>query len=57
MIRERGLPTLIEMDGGLAASTIREPVHAGVSVVVAGSAVLGEKDRKAAIVRLREASA
>lgn len=57
MIRDRGLPTLIEMDGGLAPDTVRDPVLAGVSVVVAGSAVLGEPDRRAAIARLREACA
>jgi len=54
-IRERGLPTVIEMDGGLAASTVREPVLAGVSVVVAGSAVLGKSDRRAAVQALRDA--
>ncbi len=55
MIRARGLDTVIEMDGGLSADTVREPVLAGVSVVVAGSAVLGSKDRAGAIARLREA--
>lgn len=56
-IRERGLPTLIEMDGGLGPQTLREPVLAGVSVVVAGSAVLGAPDRGAAIRALRDACA
>ena len=54
-IRARGLSTLIEMDGGLGPLSVREPVLAGVSVVVAGSAVLGAKDRRAAIEGLREA--
>ena len=54
-IRARGLPTLIEMDGGLSPGTVREPVLAGVSVVVAGSAILGAKDRGAAIQALRDA--
>jgi len=55
MIRARGLATVIEMDGGLAPSTVRDPVVAGVSVVVAGSAVLGAPDRAAAISALRDA--
>ena len=55
MIRERGLDTVIEMDGGIAPDTIREVVAAGVSVVVAGSAVMGQKDRSAAVSALREA--
>jgi ribulose-phosphate 3-epimerase len=56
MVKDRGLSTVIEMDGGLAADTVREPVLAGVSVVVAGSAVLGKPDRKAAIAALRAAA-
>ena len=55
LVRERGLSTLIEMDGGLAPDTVRGPVEAGVSVVVAGSAVLGRPDRRAAVAALREA--
>ena len=55
MIRERRLSTVIEMDGGLGPATVREPVLAGVSVVVAGSAVLGKADRGAAIAALRDA--
>jgi ribulose-phosphate 3-epimerase len=54
-IRERGLATIIEMDGGLSAATVKDPVEAGVSVVVAGSAVLGKSDRRAAIEALRAA--
>jgi len=56
-IRERGLATLIEMDGGLDPTTVREPVVAGVSVVVAGSAILSRPDRKAAVGALRAACA
>jgi ribulose-phosphate 3-epimerase len=54
-IAARGLDTVIEMDGGLAPATVREPVQAGVSVVVAGSAIFGAADRGAAIRSLREA--
>jgi ribulose-phosphate 3-epimerase len=57
MIRERGLETVIEMDGGLDPQTVREPVLAGVSVVVAGSAILGRTDRRAAVLALRAACA
>jgi len=57
MIESRGLDTIIEMDGGLAPDTIRAPVEAGVSVAVAGSAVLGKQDRAAAVTALREACA
>src|SRR6185369_16238288 len=53
-IAERGLSTLIEMDGGLAPATVRAPVQAGVSVVVAGSAVLDKPDRRAAVRALRD---
>ena len=55
LIRERGLATVIEMDGGLDPTTVAAPVHAGVSVVVAGNAVLAKKDRAGAIRALREA--
>ena len=55
MLADRGLSTLIEMDGGLGPATVRGPVEAGVSVVVAGSAVLGKPDRRAAIQALRAA--
>ena len=55
MLDERGLPALIEMDGGLAPSTVKGPVQAGVGVVVAGSAVLGKPDRAAAVQALRDA--
>ena len=56
-IAARGLSTVIEMDGGLAPDTIRAPVEAGVSVVVAGSAVLGREDRAGAVAALRDACA
>ncbi|HUP56816.1 MAG TPA: ribulose-phosphate 3-epimerase [Bdellovibrionota bacterium] len=49
------LPFLIEMDGGLNAETIGRARKAGVDVFVAGSAVFGAKDRKAAMAKLRAA--
>ena len=46
----------LEVDGGVNAATIGEVVRAGADTVVAGSAVFGEKDRAAAIARLRQAA-
>ena len=44
MIEERGLKTLIEMDGGVSKSTIKEIADAGVDVLVSGSAIFGTAD-------------
>ena len=44
MIEERGLNVLIEMDGGVGASNIREVVAAGTDVCVAGSAIFKQDD-------------
>ena len=41
MIDERGLPTRIEIDGGVGAANIAEIVKAGAEIIVAGSAVFG----------------
>ena len=43
-IRERGLPVIIEMDGGIGESNIAEVVGAGVEACVAGSAIFGTED-------------
>ncbi|TSB46365.1 ribulose-phosphate 3-epimerase [Alkalicoccobacillus porphyridii] len=43
----------IEVDGGVNASTAVECVEAGATVLVAGSAVFGEKDRTQAIESIR----
>lgn len=40
-IQEKGLPTVIEVDGGVAEHTIPLCVAAGASLLVAGSAVFG----------------
>ncbi len=52
-LRERidalGLPTLIEVDGGVKPSNAQRVVDAGAHVLVAGSAVFGADDRAAAI--------
>ena len=47
----------LEVDGGVKADNIAAVAKAGADTFVAGSAVFGEKDRAAAIRRLREALA
>jgi len=49
----RALPTDIQIDGGIGRGTIRAARRAGADVFVAGSAVFGEPDRRAAIAELR----
>jgi ribulose-phosphate 3-epimerase len=41
MIDDRGLPTRIEIDGGIDLDNIRQIVEAGAEILVAGSAVFG----------------
>ncbi len=52
-LRERidalGLPTLIQVDGGVKPSNAQRVADAGAHVLVAGSAVFGAEDRSAAI--------
>lgn len=55
MSDERGLSTLIEVDGGINSKTAREVVSAGANVLVAGNAVFKEKDYAEAIKALRGA--
>ncbi|MDP2306289.1 MAG: ribulose-phosphate 3-epimerase [Pseudomonadota bacterium] len=52
-IVRRGLPTLVEVDGGVKPSNARRFVDAGAQVLVAGSAVFGATDRAAAIRAIR----
>ena len=49
MIHERGLPTLIEIDGGVTTDNAANLIKAGVDVLVAGSTVFHSKDPKATI--------
>ena len=53
MVRERGLSTLIQIDGGVNADTINRISHAGVDVFVAGSAIFGSDDYKGTISELK----
>ncbi len=55
MIRERGLPVEIEVDGGIDVKTAPLVVSAGASILVAGSAVFGRQDRTAAMESIRAA--
>lgn len=48
-----GLATLIEVDGGINEKTAPLCIEAGVDILVAGSAVFGRADRRAAIDALR----
>ena len=53
IIRERGLSTLIQIDGGVNAGTIGRISAAGVDVFVAGSAIFGSDDYDRTISELK----
>lgn len=53
MIAERGLNVDIQVDGGVNATTGKQCVEAGATVLVAGSYVYGAKDTRAAIDSLK----
>ncbi len=53
-ITDRGLSTLIQVDGGVNEETIGEISLAGASVFVAGSAIFGSPDYKKTIDRFRK---
>jgi ribulose-phosphate 3-epimerase len=53
LVRERGLKTEIEVDGGINEETARLCVKAGANVLVAGSAIYQSKDRHQAISSIR----
>jgi ribulose-phosphate 3-epimerase len=54
MIDARGLDIALEVDGGVAPGTAAKVVEAGARVLVAGSAVYGQRDYAAAIAALRQ---
>ena len=54
MIRERGLDTRIEIDGGIDAGNIGEVAAAGAEIIVAGSAVYGGGKPAEAVRSLKE---
>ena len=49
-----GLETVIEIDGGISRTTIRDVAEAGATVFVAGSAVYGSDDYPGTIAELRD---
>jgi len=53
MCRERGLDPVIEVDGGEDVATARQAAAAGANAIVAGSAIFGAPDYKAAIAAIR----
>jgi ribulose-phosphate 3-epimerase len=53
-IDERELAVELEVDGGISPDTIERAAHAGANVFVAGTAVFGEPDYRAAIADLRK---
>jgi len=55
-ILARGLSTAIEVDGGISAETAGAVTEAGASVLVAGVAVFGKPDYRAAISAIRDAA-
>lgn len=52
MIDDKGLKTLIQVDGGVNASNIAEVYNAGCDIAVAGTAVFGKEDRAKAVKEL-----
>jgi ribulose-phosphate 3-epimerase len=54
MIRDRGLETLIEIDGGVNEKTIKNISDAGVDIFVAGSAIFKSPDYNKTIAKFRE---
>jgi ribulose-phosphate 3-epimerase len=55
LIRERGLRVAIEVDGGIDVKTAPLVAQAGATILVAGSAVFGQKDRAGAMDAIRSA--
>jgi len=56
MINERGLPTRIEVDGGVDASNIDKVVEAGAEIIVSGTGVFGKGNPTEGVKELIEAA-
>ena len=56
MIDEAGGNVELEVDGGVAPDTAAQIVAAGATMLVAGNAIVGQPDRKAALTALRAAA-
>jgi ribulose-phosphate 3-epimerase len=53
MIDESGFAIDLEIDGGIGPENVRLVTEAGANVIVAGSAIFGQKDRGAAMKQMR----
>ena len=53
-IRQKGLSTLIEVDGGINAETAPQAVQSGADILVAGSAVFGSPNLRQAIENIKQ---
>ncbi|HEV8247926.1 MAG TPA: ribulose-phosphate 3-epimerase [Polyangiaceae bacterium] len=53
LIDDSGFAIDLEVDGGITPATAREVVPAGARVLVAGNAIFGQSDRRAALNELR----
>lgn len=53
IIKNRGLTTLIEVDGGIKLDNAKEVVSAGADILVMGSAFFNSKDYRSTIKKLR----
>lgn len=53
LIDRRQYKTLIQIDGGVNSRTAGDIIHAGADVLVAGSAIFGTDDYRAAIAQLK----
>lgn len=53
LIDDNGLNVLIQIDGGVNKTTVKEIVEAGANVLVAGSAIFGSDDYAATIAQLK----
>lgn len=55
-VEDHGLPTDIQIDGGITTETARLAFAAGANVLVAGTTIFGAEDPSAAAVELRRAT-
>lgn len=56
MCAKRGLHPVIEVDGGENVTTAAQAAAAGATAIVAGSAIFGAKDYRAAIAAIRDSA-
>ncbi|HEX9865789.1 MAG TPA: ribulose-phosphate 3-epimerase [Acidimicrobiia bacterium] len=55
-VEDRGLPTDIQVDGGITSETAPLVIAAGANVLVAGTAIFGAEDPSTAVAELRRAA-